>query len=270
MTTTLKKFFLLESASGILLIIAALLALLLANSPLASYYHDFLATDIQVRIASLDLHKPLFLWINDGLMALFFLLIGMEVKREMIDGALSTRAQAVFPAIAALGGMLAPALIYLLLNQGNPETQSGWAIPAATDIAFALAVLGLLGKRVPLSMRIFLTALAVVDDIGGIIIIALFYSGEIAFEPLLISLALLALLYVGGRMRVNNIAFYYIIGFFVWMLFLESGIHPTIAGVLVAFTVPARPVVKLDDWRSAIILEQLVPGEYYWYLNFDF
>ena len=173
-------------------------------------------------------------------------MIGLEIKQEILIGELSSVRKALLPIIAACGGMIVPVLFYFLVCHSAPEVR-GVAIPMATDIAFALAVLGLLGKRVPLSMRIFLTALAVVDDIGGIIIIALFYSGEIAFEPLLISLALLALLYVGGRMRVNNIAFYYIIGFFVWMLFLESGIHPTIAGVLVAFTVPARPVVKLDD-----------------------
>ena len=155
--------------------------------------------------------------------------------------------KALLPIIAACGGMIVPVLFYMLVCNTPPEV-NGAAIPMATDIAFALAVLGLLGKRVPLSMRIFLTALAVVDDIGGIIIIALFYSGHIAFEPLLISLIVLALLYVGGKFRVHNRLFFYIGGFIVWLLFLESGIHPTIAGVLIAFTVPARPVVKLDDF----------------------
>ena len=264
MTTTLKKFFLLESASGILLIIAALLALLFANSPLASYYHDFLATDIQVRIASLDLHKPLFLWINDGLMALFFLLIGMEVKREMIDGALSTRAQAVFPAIAALGGMLAPALIYLLLNQGNPETQSGWAIPAATDIAFALGVMALLGKRVPTSLKVFLLALAIMDDLGVIIIIALFYTQQLSLTALAIGVvATLTLLWMNRRGE-DRIGLYMLVGLVLWVAVLKSGVHATLAGVVVGFMIPlngkryASPLKHLEHvlhpWSAFLIL----------------
>ena len=264
MTTTLKKFFLLESASGILLIIAALLALLLANSPLASYYHDFLATDIQVRIASLDLHKPLFLWINDGLMALFFLLIGMEVKREMIDGALSTRAQAVFPAIAALGGMLAPALIYLLLNQGNPETQSGWAIPAATDIAFALGVMALLGKRVPTSLKVFLLALAIIDDLGVILIIALFYTAELNMMALAIAGAATLLLFWMNRRGVDRLSLYLLVGTVLWVAVLKSGVHATLAGVILGFMIPnqGRRYVsplkhlehKLHPWSAYLIL----------------
>ena len=174
-------------------------------------------------------------------------MIGLEIKQEVLIGELSSVRKALLPIIAACGGMIVPVLFYMLVCNTPPEV-NGAAIPMATDIAFALAVLGLLGKRVPLSMRIFLTALAVVDDIGGIIIIALFYSGHIAFEPLLISLIVLALLYVGGKFRVHNRLFFYIGGFTVWLLFLESGIHPTIAGVLIAFTVPARPVVKLDDF----------------------
>lgn len=181
---------------------------------------------------------PMLAFVNDALMAVFFFVIGLEIKQEVLIGELSSVRKAILPVIAACGGMIVPVLFFLLVCNTGPEAR-GAAIPMATDIAFALAVLGLLGKRVPLSMRIFLTALAVVDDIGGIIIIALFYSGHIAYQPLLISLALLALLYAGGKMRVNNNLFYYIVGFFVWILFLESGIHPTIAGVLVAFTVPA-------------------------------
>ena len=226
----LRRFAMQKPNASILLFMAMILAMLFANSPWAESYHNILSHPIDLKIGNFTpfMHHgevmPMLAFVNDALMAVFFFVI-----------------------IAACGGMIVPVLFYFLVCHSAPEVR-GVAIPMATDIAFALAVLGLLGKRVPLSMRIFLTALAVVDDIGGIIIIALFYSGEIAFEPLLISLALLALLYVGGRMRVNNIAFYYIIGFFVWMLFLESGIHPTIAGVLVAFTVPARPVVKLDDF----------------------
>ena len=249
----LRRFAMQKPNASILLFMATILAMLFANSPWAESYHNILSHPIDLKIGNFTpfVHHgeamPMLAFVNDALMAVFFFVIGLEIKQEILIGELSSVRKALLPIIAACGGMIVPVLFYFLVCHSAPEVR-GVAIPMATDIAFALAVLGLLGKRVPLSMRIFLTALAVVDDIGGIIIIALFYSGEIAFEPLLISLALLALLYVGGRMRVNNIAFYYIIGFFVWMLFLESGIHPTIAGVLVAFTVPARPVVKLDDF----------------------
>ena len=164
MSETMKKFLKMESASGIILIISAILAMVLANSGLASLYHAFLDTPVQMRIASLDIDKPLLLWINDGLMALFFLFIGLEVKREMMEGALSSREQATFPAIAAVGGMLAPALLYAFFNYDNEVTRAGWAIPAATDIAFALGVMALLGKRVPTSLKVFLLALAIMDD----------------------------------------------------------------------------------------------------------
>ena len=249
----LRRFAMQKPNASILLFMAMILAMLFANSPWAESYHNILSHPIDLKIGNFTpfMHHgevmPMLAFVNDALMAVFFFVIGLEIKQEILIGELSSVRKALLPIIAACGGMIVPVLFYFLVCHSAPEVR-GVAIPMATDIAFALAVLGLLGKRVPLSMRIFLTALAVVDDIGGIIIIALFYSGEIAFEPLLISLALLALLYVGGRMWVNNIAFYYIIGFFVWMLFLESGIHPTIAGVLVAFTVPARPVVKLDDF----------------------
>ena len=264
MTTTLKKFFRLESASGILLILAAVVALALANSPLAGYYHEFLALDVQVKIASLDLHKPLFLWINDGLMALFFLLIGMEVKREMIDGALSTREQALFPAIAALGGMLAPALIYLLVNQGHPETLSGWAIPAATDIAFALGVMALLGKRVPTSLKVFLLALAIIDDLGVILIIALFYTAELNMMALAIAGAATLLLFWMNRRGVDRLSLYLLVGTVLWVAVLKSGVHATLAGVILGFMIPnqGRRYVsplkhlehKLHPWCSYFIL----------------
>lgn len=186
-------------------------------------------------------------FVNDALMAVFFFVIGLEIKQEILIGELSSVRKALLPIVAACGGMIVPVLVYVIVCGKSPEV-SGAAIPMATDIAFALAVLGILGKRVPLSLRIFLTALAVVDDIGGIIIIALFYSGSIAFEPLILSAIILVVLYIGGKFRFNNSFFYYVLGFVVWFLFLESGIHPTIAGVLVAFTVPARPVIRLDHF----------------------
>lgn len=264
MTTTIKKFFRLESASGILLILAALVALASANSPLAGYYHEFLALDVQVKIGALDLHKPLFLWINDGLMALFFLLIGMEVKREMIDGALSTREQALFPAIAALGGMLAPALIYLLVNQGHPETLNGWAIPAATDIAFALGVMALLGKRVPTSLKVFLLALAIIDDLGVILIIALFYTAELNMMALAVAGGATVLLFWMNRRGVDRLSLYLLIGTVLWVAVLKSGVHATLAGVILGFMIPNQgkryvsPLKhlehKLHPWSSYVIL----------------
>lgn len=249
----LRRFATQKSSASFLLFMATILAMLLANSPWAYAYHHILAYPIDLQIGSWNLFShhgesmSMLAFVNDALMAVFFFVIGLEIKQEVLIGELSSMRKAILPVIAACGGMIVPVLFYVLVCNTAPEVR-GAAIPMATDIAFALAVLGLLGKRVPLSMRIFLTALAVVDDIGGIIIIALFYSSDIAFQPLLISIALLAFLYFGGKMRVNNIIFYYVVGFFVWMLFLESGIHPTIAGVLVAFTVPARPKVNLDDF----------------------
>ena len=238
----LRRFATQKSSASFLLFMATVLAMLLANSPWAYAYHHILSYPIDLQIGSFNLFShhgepmPMLAFVNDALMAVFFFVIGLEIKQEVLIGELSSVRKALLPVIAACGGMIVPVLFYLLVCNTAPEVR-GAAIPMATDIAFALAVLGLLGKRVPLGMRIFLTALAVVDDIGGIIIIALFYSGHIAYQPLLISLALLALLYVGGKMRVNNNLFYYIVGFFVWVLFLESGI-----------TVPARPKVNLKDF----------------------
>lgn len=249
----LRRFAIQKTNASLLLFVATVLAMVLANSPWAHAYHQLLAfpVDLQAWTFNFFAHQgepmSMLAFVNDALMAVFFFVIGLEIKQEILIGELCSMRKALLPVIAACGGMIVPVVCYMLVCNSAPEVQ-GAAIPMATDIAFALAVLGLLGKRVPLSMRIFLTALAVVDDIGGIIIIALFYSGRIAFEPLVISVVILALLYAGGKLRVNNSWFYYVAGFIVWLLFLESGVHPTIAGVLVAFTVPARPVVKLDDF----------------------
>ncbi len=249
----LRRFAIQKPNASLLLFAATIIAMVLANSPWADRYHQLLAFPIDLQAGQFNFFAhhgetmSMLAFVNDALMAVFFFVIGLEIKQEVLIGELSSVRKALLPIIAACGGMIVPVLFYMLVCNTPPEV-NGAAIPMATDIAFALAVLGLLGKRVPLSMRIFLTALAVVDDIGGIIIIALFYSGHIAFEPLLISLIVLALLYAGGKFRVHNRLFFYIGGFIVWLLFLESGIHPTIAGVLIAFTVPARPVVKLDDF----------------------
>ena len=251
----LRRFAIQKPNASSLLFLAMVVAMILANSPWADRYHMLLAFPVDLHAGQFSFFShhgepmSMLAFVNDALMAVFFFVIGLEIKQEVLIGELSSPRKALLPIVAACGGMIVPVVCYLLVCSSAPEV-NGAAIPMATDIAFALAVLGLLGKRVPLSMRIFLTALAVVDDIGGIIIIALFYSGSIAFEPLLLSLVILAGLYAGGKLRIHYPLFFYVGGFIVWLLFLESGIHPTIAGVLVAFTVPARPVLKLDDFAS--------------------
>ncbi|MBV7471895.1 Na+/H+ antiporter NhaA [Aeromonas sp. sif0611] len=264
MSDVFKRFLKLESASGIILILAALLAIGLANSALAEHYQSFLNTQVQVRIAALDINKPLLLWINDGFMALFFLLVGLEVKREMLEGALSSRVQATFPAIAAVGGMLAPALIYAFFNYEDEVTRAGWAIPAATDIAFALGVMALLGKRVPTSLKVFLLALAIMDDLGVIIIIALFYTQQLSLTALAVGIvATLTLLWMNRRGE-DRIGLYMLVGLVLWVAVLKSGVHATLAGVIVGFMIPisgqryASPLKHLEHalhpWSAYLIL----------------
>ena len=264
MSDVFKRFLKLESASGIILILAALVAIGLANSALAEHYQSFLNTQVQVRIAALDINKPLLLWINDGFMAIFFLLVGLEVKREMLEGALSSRVQATFPAIAAVGGMLAPALIYAFFNYEDEVTRAGWAIPAATDIAFALGVMALLGKRVPTSLKVFLLALAIMDDLGVIIIIALFYTQQLSLTALAVGiLATLTLLWMNRRGE-DRIGLYTLVGLVLWVAVLKSGVHATLAGVIVGFMIPisgkryASPLKHLEHvlhpWSAYLIL----------------
>lgn len=264
MSEVLKRFLKLESASGIILILAALVALLLANSNLVDAYQAFLNTQVQVRVSALDINKPLLLWINDGFMAIFFLLVGLEVKREMMEGALSSREQATFPAIAAVGGMLAPALIYSFFNYGDEVTRAGWAIPAATDIAFALGVMALLGKRVPTSLKVFLLALAIMDDLGVIIIIALFYTQQLSLTALAVGLVATLLLVWMNRRGVDRISLYMLVGLVLWVAVLKSGVHATLAGVVVGFLIPlkgerhASPLKHLEHqlhpWSAYLIL----------------
>lgn len=264
MSDVFKRFLKLESASGIILILAALVAIGLANSALAEHYQSFLNTQVQVRIAALDINKPLLLWINDGFMAIFFLLVGLEVKREMLEGALSSRVQATFPAIAAVGGMLAPAIIYAFFNYEDEVTRAGWAIPAATDIAFALGVMALLGKRVPTSLKVFLLALAIMDDLGVIIIIALFYTQQLSLTALAVGiLATLTLLWMNRRGE-GRIGLYMLVGLVLWVAVLKSGVHATLAGVIVGFMIPisgkryASPLKHLEHvlhpWSAYLIL----------------
>ncbi|MDR9754848.1 Na+/H+ antiporter NhaA [Pseudomonas sp. SZMC_28357] len=236
----LTRFFQLEAASGLLLIAAAVLALIINNSPLSWLYNAFLETPVATQFGALVIAKPLLLWINDGLMALFFLLIGLEVKREVLDGQLSKPSQIVLPGAAAIGGMVVPALIYWLLNRDNPAALSGWAIPMATDIAFALGVLALLGKRVPVSLKLFLMTLAIIDDLGAIIVIAIFYSGALSTTSLALAAACIVALIAMNRLGVVRLAPYLIIGAVLWVCVLKSGVHATLAGVTLAFCIPLR------------------------------
>jgi len=238
--STFTRFFQLEAASGLLLIAAAILALIINNSPLSWLYTGLLDTPVVAQIGALKIAKPLLLWINDGLMALFFLLIGLEVKREVLDGQLSRPSQIVLPGAAAIGGMLVPALIYWFLNHDNPAALSGWAIPTATDIAFALGVLALLGKRVPVSLKLFLMTLAIIDDLGAIVIIAIFYSGELSTLSLGLAAACIAALVAMNRLGVVKLGPYMIIGLILWVCVLKSGVHATLAGVTLAFCIPLR------------------------------
>jgi NhaA family Na+:H+ antiporter len=239
MTDFIKEFLKKDSSVGILLMIATALAMIFANSPLHVFYDFILDTPLEIRLGRhIHIAKPLLLWINDGLMAVFFLLIGLEVKREVLVGQLSSRSQIVLPGVAALGGMLVPAIVYVMINAGNSVALGGWAIPAATDIAFALGILALLGDRVPASLKIFLLALAIMDDLGAIVIIAIFYSGDLSMSMLVLSAICLVILVIFNRLKIDNIAPYIWVGVFLWIFVLKSGVHATLAGVALAFVIP--------------------------------
>lgn len=253
MERAIKQFFNQESTGGILLMLAVIFAMFLANSPLAGLYQGFLDTQVQVRVGQLDINKPLLLWVNDGLMALFFLLIGLEVKRELMEGALSSVAKASLPTFAAIGGMLVPALVYLMFNYGNGMSENGWAIPAATDIAFALGVLALLGKRVPVALKVFLLALAIIDDIGVIVIIALFYSTDLSIVSLVIASVAIASMVILNVSGVKALTPYALLGLILWIAVLKSGVHATLAGVIIAFCIPLK--VKEGEESPARYLE---------------
>ena len=238
MSKFLEEFIKKETSAGILLIFVTILALLLSNSPLAGFYESFLHIPIEIRIGSLHIDKHLYHWVNDGLMAVFFLLIGLEVKREVFEGQLSSWSQAALPGIAAIGGMLVPALFYIAFNYNDATALKGWAIPTATDIAFALGVLSLLGKRVPVSLKIFLMALAIIDDLGAIVIIALFYTADLSTLAISVAAASLVILIIMNRLGVTRKAAYILIGTVLWVSVLKSGVHATLAGVALAFTIP--------------------------------
>ncbi|MDO9758249.1 Na+/H+ antiporter NhaA [Glaesserella parasuis] len=260
----IRKFLQLESASGILLLTFAMFAMLFANTPLKDLYFDFLSMPVSIQIGLFSIYKPLLMWVNDGFMAMFFVLIGLEVKREMMVGAISSYQRAIFPAIGALGGMIVPALVFTLINNDSPEFQQGWAIPMATDIAFALGVLGLLGKRVPFALKIFLLALAIIDDLGAIVVIAIFFSHELSTTALISAAIAIAVLIIMNRMRVTAICAYMVVGLILWASVLKSGVHATLAGVIIGFCVPLKgkngeePLAHFEHllapWCSFVIL----------------
>ena len=249
-----QKFIKAESFSGILLFFVTILALILSNSPIRASFESLWQYKIGIQSEDFTLVKPLILWINDGLMAIFFFLIGLEIKREILLGELNSMKKASLPVFAAIGGMVVPFLFYIILNS-NSQTANGWGIPMATDIAFTLAILKLLGTKVPLSLKIFLTAFAIIDDIGAVMVIALFYSGNIAWNLLLIAVIMLAVLYLLSYLKIHSKFILLISGIIIWVLFLKSGIHPTIAGILLAFAVPIRQ--KVDEFAFADKLREI-------------
>lgn len=243
MKILVRKYIKKESTSGLILIAVTILALILRNSVFSEFYTTFLQTQIEFKVGEiLDINKPLILWINDGLMAMFFLLIGLEIKRELIAGHLSTPRKVALPAIAALGGMIVPASIYVAFNFGDEFALQGWAIPTATDIAFALGILSLLGKRIPVSLKIFLMALAIFDDLGAILIIALFYTNDLSFHAISMAGICIMILIVLNRFQVTKLGFYWIVGSLLWVFVLKSGVHATLAGIIVAFAIPLHAV----------------------------
>jgi NhaA family Na+:H+ antiporter len=249
-----------EAAGGLALMAAALAALVASNSPLASLYDGFLNIPVGVRVGPLAIDKPLLLWINDGLMTVFFFLVGLEIKRELLRGELSTFGQAVLPALAAAGGMAVPAAIYTAINAGDSAALRGWAIPTATDIAFSVGVLALLGSRIPASLKIFLLALAIIDDLGAIVIIALFYTEHLSPDSLLPAAAGVAVLWGLNARGISRPAPYVLTGLFIWVCVLKSGVHATLAGVAVALAVPLRP----DTPGQPSLLEQLEESLHPW------
>ncbi|MCP5347573.1 MAG: Na+/H+ antiporter NhaA [Gammaproteobacteria bacterium] len=239
-TKSVRQFFQFEASGGLLLIAATLLAMLAQNSPLSGFYDALLQVPVEIRVGDFTIDKPLLLWINDGLMAIFFFMIGLEVKREFLVGELSDPARVVLPVVAAIGGMSVPALIYSAINWGDPIAMRGWAIPSATDIAFALGVIALLGTRVPRSLKIFLMTLAIVDDLGAIVIIAVFYTSNLSLLSLGIAALAVISLYVLNRRGVLDLAAYLLITLVLWTAVLKSGVHATLAGVVAAFFIPYR------------------------------
>jgi len=262
MFSTIDEFIKKESSSGLLLIAVTLLALFLQNSFLTNAYSHFLHTPVHISIGTFGIAKPLLLWVNDGLMAIFFFLIGLEVKREVLEGELSSKSQIALPAIAALGGMIIPALIFIFFNHKDAFAMNGWAIPTATDIAFALGILSLLGKRVPVSLKIFLMALAIIDDLGAIVIIALFYTSDLSLISISIALGSIVVLVGMNQLKVIKKAAYILVGIVLWISVLKSGVHATIAGVVLAFCIPLYSTNANGERFS--MLKEMEHDLHYW------
>ncbi len=259
---TIEDFIRKESASGILLIFATILALIFSNTLISPLYETFLHIPVKISIGALHLDKSLYHWVNDGLMVIFFLLIGLEVKREILEGHLSSISKVALPGIAAIGGMVVPAAIFLIFNRNSPNAVNGWAIPTATDIAFALGILSLLGNRVPVSLKIFLMALAIIDDLGAIIIIALFYTAELSILSVLIAGVALVVLILLNKFGVAKKAAYFIVGVVLWVSVLKSGVHATLAGVALAFTIPLN--AKDKNGQPISPLKEIEHNLHYW------
>ncbi len=261
----LRNFFRLEAASGILLVLAAVLAIIVDNSPLAPWYDTLLRTPAGIAIGDISLTKPLLLWINDGLMAVFFLLVGLEIKREILEGELSGFTRILLPSVAAVGGMAVPALIHVVINRANPAALDGWAIPTATDIAFALGVMSLLGSRIPLTLKVLLTAIAIIDDLGAIVIIAAFYTADLSAVSLGLAAASVAALVLLNRLGTVRLAPYLIVGVLAWVFVLKSGVHATLAGVAVGLSVPlgerreTSPLRRLEHMLHPWVAYAILP-----------
>ncbi|WP_370229855.1 Na+/H+ antiporter NhaA [Cognatishimia sp.] len=254
-----QAFMKLEASAGLVLMGVALLAMLAANTGLAPLYDGVLGTNVRIGVGGFEISKPAFLWINDGLMAIFFFLVGLEIKREVLNGELSSFDKAILPIVAAIGGMAVPGLVFVFLNWGTPENLNGWAVPTATDIAFALGILALLGTRAPLALKVFLLAVAIIDDLGAIVIIAVFYTSELSTNALTLSMLGFALAVALNRLRVRSAAPYVLIGIFMWVCVLKSGVHATLAGVLIAMTIPMKA-----PYHEKTLLHRMEKGLHYW------
>ena len=249
---TLREFIKLESSGGIVLFLAAILALIIDNTSWSMYYRAFFGQTFSISLGDLALAKPVQLWVNDGLMVFFFLLVGLEIKRELFEGELNSRAKALLPGIAAAGGMIVPALFYIFVNMGHGDNMRGWAIPTATDIAFSLGILALLKSRIPPSLKIFLTALAIFDDIGAIVVIAIFYTSHIALGLLAVAALLTVVLVLFNRFHISHRAPYFIIGLIMWVCVLKSGVHATLVGIILGFAIPLRVNKKNGESVSPV------------------
>ncbi len=260
--SALRSFFRMEAAGGICLMLAAALAIILANSPLHGAYDSLLDVNFGLVLGAGAFEKPVLFWVNDVLMVVFFFLIGLEIKREFLEGELSNMKQAILPIVAAFGGIAAPAAVFYFINMGHPENMAGWAIPSATDIAFALGVLALVGSRAPLSLKVFLTAVAIIDDLAAILIIAFFYTGGIGWTALMAGGGFIVLLVLLNRMKVSALTPYVLVGIALWICVKMAGIHPTLAGVIVALTIPMTGISKKGATYSPA--KQLEHGLHPW------